>query len=107
MFRRSMADPGENLDEAGFVAVFLVAHDDMRLGMNAFARPVLLLLSEHDLTAREFSDLSGSDARWARSMSARTLSIKALPGADHTFSSREHLDQATELCRDWLAQLTG
>jgi len=79
----------------------------MRLGMNAFARPVLLLLSEHDLTAREFSDLSGSDARWARSMSARTLSIKALPGADHTFSSREHLDQATELCRDWLAQLTG
>jgi hypothetical protein len=32
----------------------------MRLGMNAFARPVLLLLSEHDLTAREFSDLSGS-----------------------------------------------
>lgn len=79
----------------------------MRLGMNAFARPVLLLLSEHDLTAREFRDLSASDARWARAMSARTLTIKSLPGADHTFSRREHLDQATELCRDWLAQLSG
>lgn len=79
----------------------------MRLGMSAFARPVLLLLSEHDLTAREFTDLSASDASWARAMSARTLTIKPLTGADHTFSRREHLDQATTLCREWLAQLAG
>jgi exosortase A-associated hydrolase 1 len=79
----------------------------MRLGMQSFARPVLLLLSEHDLTAREFTDLSAADARWAQAMAARTLSTKPLAGADHTFSRREHLEQATQLCREWLAQFAA
>lgn len=79
----------------------------MRLGMKSFARPVLLLISEHDLTAREFTALVASDAGWKQAMSAPTVSVRPLAGADHTFSRREHLDQATQLCRQWLAQFAS
>ncbi|HKU15955.1 MAG TPA: hydrolase 1, exosortase A system-associated [Steroidobacteraceae bacterium] len=74
----------------------------MRRGLTAFARPVLVLISERDLTAAEFTTLcTGSDA-WRQAMGRSSVQLVRLAGADHTFSSRSSLDEATSHCIAWL-----
>jgi exosortase A-associated hydrolase 1 len=76
----------------------------MRLGMERFSRPVLLLMSGNDLTAQEFRDLRRADAAWARLCARPTLRTVELADADHTFSSRESLNKATGQCIEWLRE---
>jgi hypothetical protein len=40
----------------------------MLAGLQTFQNPVLFLLSERDLTARQFQDLAESSADWRRAM---------------------------------------
>jgi uncharacterized protein len=73
----------------------------MLSGLQKFAGPVLLLISERDLTAREFTDLCSADAAWRKAVEKRVHRAD-LPGADHTFSSCEALDAATAQGLRWL-----
>lgn len=73
----------------------------MRIGLTSFMHPVLLLISERDLTAAEFMTLCESDA-WRQALSRSSVQVVHLPGADHTFSSRSALDLATSHCIGWL-----
>lgn len=75
----------------------------MLLGLEGFCGTLLLLLSEQDLTAKEFLDLCAVDHRWRRVLERKTTSRVDLPGADHTFSARVHLDAANARCIDWLS----
>lgn len=75
----------------------------MRLGLTEFRNPVLVLISERDLTARAFLDQCSADHRWRAAMAAPHVSVVRLKGADHTFSSRVALEVATESCLDWIA----
>jgi exosortase A-associated hydrolase 1 len=77
----------------------------MLTGMRSSAAPVLVLISERDLTAKEFSDLCASDAHWRSAMADQRVRTINLAGADHTFSNRAALDSANEQCVRWLEQL--
>ncbi len=76
--------------------------DRMSEGLHRFERPVLVLVSENDLVAQEFRGLCASNAAWARLMSRSNMSSIDLPGADHTFSSRNALSAATAHSLQWL-----
>lgn len=75
----------------------------MRVGLSGAGGPVLVLISQHDLTAQEFMDLCAADERWKMAMAAPRVHLERLAGADHTFSNRQHLASATERCKIWLS----
>jgi exosortase A-associated hydrolase 1 len=102
LLRTSAAAAGPRADAAP-AASFV---ERMRRGLGAFRRPVLLLVSEHDLTAQEFMDRAATDD-WRRTIAGCNLQVIRLAGADHTFSSRASLDAATEHSRAWLAEQTS
>ena len=79
----------------------------MREGLAAFRGPVLLLLSERDLTAREFADLCQASAPWRELLARPTVRVVHLAGADHTFSQRPTLELVTEHSRALLAALAA
>jgi len=74
----------------------------MRDGLATFPGPVLLLLSERDLTAKEFVDLCQEDPDWAKAAGRHLLTKVVVPKADHTFSTRAELERAAELSVAWL-----
>jgi exosortase A-associated hydrolase 1 len=78
--------------------------DRMRAGFQRFTQPVLLLMSGNDLTAQEFRDLCRANADWAKLCARPTLRTVELKDADHTFSSRESLNEATGRCLEWLRE---
>jgi len=81
--------------------------DQMLIGLAGYVRmgrPVLLLMSESDLTAREFDDLCHSSSAWREQISATNVSRVDLPEADHTFSSAKSLETATAAVLAWLTQ---
>lgn len=74
----------------------------MLSGLESFSGPVLLLLSDDDLTAREFETLCRSSERWRIATATPKVATVRLARADHTFSSSESLGQAVDAIRDWL-----
>jgi exosortase A-associated hydrolase 1 len=74
----------------------------MRRGVAAYAGPVLVQESEHDLTAAEFADLRAGDAGWRSIVARDTVQCLRLAGADHTFSTRAALADATRALVEWL-----
>jgi uncharacterized protein len=74
----------------------------MLRGLQGFAGPVLMLISENDLTAAEFVSLCREDRRWQKASARDGVQMVSLAGADHTFSSRVALDDATARCVSWL-----
>jgi exosortase A-associated hydrolase 1 len=103
--RRSFgsATPASLVDPAGYI-------DRMRIGLAEFSRtgrPVLLLMSERDLTAREFDELCRSSSVWGEQIAAANVRRIDLAGADHTFSSAMSLDKATTAMTEWLGDLAG
>lgn len=75
----------------------------MREGLGSFRGRVLLLISERDLVAREFMDLCQTSRQWRASLGRPGVQVAHVSGSDHTFSSRDALERATEACRAWLA----
>ncbi|MGH8179158.1 MAG: hydrolase 1, exosortase A system-associated [Steroidobacter sp.] len=76
----------------------------MRAGLQRFTGPVLVLMSENDLTAQEFRGLCCSNTAWAKLLARKDCEVAELDGADHTFSSREALDRVTRRCVEWLRE---
>lgn len=76
----------------------------MAEGWHRFAGPVLLLLSERDLTAQEFSEYADAESAWTGWRQKAALTPQCLAGADHTCSTasaREAVEQST---LQWLHQ---
>ena len=70
----------------------------MAAGLKAFTGSVLLVLSERDLTAKEFVDFAASEPAWAASLNSSRLTRCEIAESDHTFSSqfwRERVEEAT------------
>lgn len=70
----------------------------MAEGWQRFTGPVLLLLSERDLTAQEFAECADAQPAWAGWRNKAGLTLQCLAGADHTCSlasAREALKQDT------------
>lgn len=72
--------------------------DRMARGWLAFGKPILLLLSERDLTAQEFVEHANAGARWQDWATKSELSNVSIEQADHTCStpsSRHAVEQET------------
>lgn len=76
----------------------------MREGFEQFQHGILIVLSEADLTAREFSTLIAHDAAWKAATSKPAVTIKMVPAADHTFSQQPWKDDVSRLTIEWLRQ---
>jgi exosortase A-associated hydrolase 1 len=76
----------------------------MAAGWNDFEGPVLLLLSELDYTAREFTEYSAGDDAWKLAMQRRPEQRVILADADHTCSSAISQRQAEDATIAWLAR---
>ena len=76
----------------------------MMRALEGFPGPTLLILSSDDYTAKEFLEACQADAQATRALAATQLKRVDVPGADHTFSSRD-LRQAVEAATlAWLKQ---
>ena len=77
----------------------------MALAWAAFTGATLLLLSEQDLTAREFTEFTATSAPWQQAFAQQPPARITLTGADHTCSApaSQHAMQAATV--QWLTTL--
>lgn len=73
-------------------------------GLAAFTGPLLLLLSERDLTAREFHDGVNGDAVGRKLLKQDNVLRVDIADSDHTFSSELWRRQAEEAVVSWMAK---
>jgi uncharacterized protein len=78
--------------------------DVMQEGLAQFQHRILIVLSEADLTAREFSTLIAHDAVWKAAVSKPTVTLKRVSGADHTFSQKPWQEEVSRLTIEWLGE---
>lgn len=74
----------------------------MARGWASFQHPVLLMLSELDLTAQEFNIQLSSSAEWLNSPNSEGRQQILIKGADHTCSGREATLKSMRACLQWL-----
>jgi exosortase A-associated hydrolase 1 len=74
----------------------------MLAGWSHFRGKVLLIISEPDLTAKEFLDLAAGSPAWQALLKAPSVTQQRLQDADHTFSRRVWKDQVARWTGDWL-----
>lgn len=79
--------------------------DRMADGLARYDRPVLLIMSGNDLTAREFDDAVKASPRWQKLVADGRMTRRDLPAADHTFSRRAWRDDVAEITIDWVRAL--
>jgi hypothetical protein len=79
----------------------------MAQAWRAFPGPILLLLSERDLTAQEFREAIQGNVDWKRETPTQTATQKTLPGADHTCSQPKAMSQIQAEVLAWLQKLAG
>jgi hypothetical protein len=77
----------------------------MARGLAGFSGQTLLLLSENDLTAREFADHAAQSAEWRRLLDGPSVKRVDLADSDHTFSRRVWRECIETATAEWLAQL--
>ena len=76
--------------------------EQMAQGWQAFPGPILLLLSERDLTAHEFQEALQDTTAWKRHLLAEPTTQNVIPGADHTCSQPAAMDQTELEMLNWL-----
>lgn len=77
----------------------------MAAGWMAFSGPILLLLSEHDATAREFAEYVAIDPAWQQALQRRQPTRVLLAGADHTCSTPGSMPAVEAAMCTWLADM--
>jgi exosortase A-associated hydrolase 1 len=79
----------------------------MHDGWTRFRRPVLFVLSGHDLTAREFEAWVAQDNARAALLQQSNADVYRSDAADHTFSDARSRDALTIRTIEWIRQLPG
>ena len=69
----------------------------MAAGWNAFSGDIVLILSSHDYTAKEFMGCLGDDTSWKNALLHPGLVRHDLAGVDHTFSTAPARAQVEKL----------
>jgi len=71
-------------------------------GLKQFQHGVLIVLSEDDLTASEFSSLISHDSEWREAISNPAINLNTVLAADHTFSKTTSQDEVSRLTIEWV-----
>lgn len=87
--------PSASAQPAGFQE--LMAH-----GWHSFSGPILLLLSERDLTAQEFAEHARTSPAWATCLQQGNLTHHTIANADHTCSAAHAHQALAQHTQDWL-----
>lgn len=103
--RTATSESNKEDDNAGDNAGGNPLADRMADGLAQYARPVLLIMSGNDLTAREFDDAVKASPRWQTLIADGRMSRRDLPAADHTFSRRAWRDDVAGITIDWIGTL--
>lgn len=74
----------------------------MALGWHNFPAPILLLISERDLTGQEFLDHARTDSAWRGCLPKPNVQQHIMPGADHTCSTQGGHELLGQLTVQWL-----
>ncbi|MBI4696622.1 MAG: hydrolase 1, exosortase A system-associated [Gammaproteobacteria bacterium] len=90
-------------DESGGTQSFLAR---MEQGLARFGGRFHVALSGNDFTADEFRLLLKSSSAWS-GLAARKITLAELPGANHTFASREWRGWVEERTLDWLQEIAA
>jgi len=77
---------------------------EMLEGLQRFKGNTLFILSEQDLTAREFISLTSNEKRWKKAIAATSVEVHQVPGADHTFSKKPWQEEMTRLTIAWVVK---
>ena len=70
--------------------------------LRRFQGKILLVLSGNDLTAQEFSDVTGTSRKWRKLLSGPNVQRHRLSGANHTFSQKAWRNQVALWTSDWV-----
>jgi exosortase A-associated hydrolase 1 len=70
--------------------------------LERFNGRVLFVLSGNDMTAAEFDTSCLQSKNWRRLLGRRSLEIKRLPGANHTFSQADHRRLVEDMTMKWI-----
>ena len=79
----------------------------MMRALENYPGPALLILSSDDYTAKEFLEACQADAQAIRALAGVRLTRVDVPGADHTFSSRDQRQAVEAATVAWLQQSTA
>ena len=93
---------GEAAGAAGTRANFV---ERMHAGLEGSTVPVLLLISEVDLTAKEFVDHCASRTEWQALLRQERIRRESLAGIDHTFSGAQSMRTVIGVCLSWMTGL--
>jgi exosortase A-associated hydrolase 1 len=74
----------------------------MAEGWRGCKGPILLVLSDDDVTAHEFADHAGRDSHWRGALAMPRVQRVDLAGADHTFSNPQTGPEVLALTLAWL-----
>lgn len=74
----------------------------MATAWHNFAAPILLLISERDLTGQEFMDHARTDKAWQGCLQMPNVQQHIMPGADHTCSTQGGHELLGQLTLQWL-----
>lgn len=77
--------------------------EKMLYGLQQFRHDTLIVLSDADLTAREFSTLIARDSLWNAAMSRPAIAIHTVTDADHTFSQKSWKDEVSRMTIEWVS----
>ena len=75
---------------------------EMLEGLRKFDKNVLIILSEDDLTASEFTALVSRDIEWKKVIERPTIFLRTVKMADHTFSRKAWKDEVSRVTIDWI-----
>lgn len=67
-----------------------------------FDRPILIILSELDYTAREFIEATHIDPAWEGALALTAVTRLDIAAADHTFSGQPEAASLASACATWL-----
>ncbi|MFZ6843229.1 hydrolase 1, exosortase A system-associated [Undibacterium sp. RuTC16W] len=76
--------------------------DQILTAMQQFTGKTLIILSENDLTAREFADVLHGSKQWKNLSISPQFRVHELKNANHTFSQRVWRDQVASWTDEWL-----
>lgn len=79
----------------------------MAEGFDRFAGETLLILSERDLVAREFEDVSTSRPEWSAFRTSTHVQRADIKDSDHTFSRDAWRDAVAAATTDFVLELSG
>lgn len=79
--------------------------DRMAWGWQRFRGSILLILSGADLTADEFRDTASTAPAWRGLLAESRVTLRELPGANHTFSKGGWRDQVAAWTQEWMTDI--